>query len=429
MTSRPLSHRKKPAVFAALIASGALFLSACSGSVGAASDAEESGEGFAYNADQAEVDAVLENLSERTITFQTAAPSPDSLTAPPALNFKEEVEARSGGKLTVDIAWGMSVAGYREALDAIQDGRLDISYVLPPYDPQRFPEASEVGAALASVEYSPLAGELVGYAVGSAIGWNDDMFLDPFRDEGVTPLQPVVTSGAYSLNCTEPVVSISDITGKQVRIGTAPQADSAAHMGGVPTSMEFTETFEALQRGTVDCAFTQATTAVVSGLLEVAPHVAHLEDTRMNSVYTGGTLAGSSFANLPLPYQQIVFDGGAALLNGNLQMVMQASADTVTVSQEAGGGVRSFEPDAADAISSALDVAADNLITENRLPSDIEDTIRTATEDWTAVVSEMGYTDGGTYEELPDWYDRDTDFSDLANAVFEATAVPHRPGS
>lgn len=134
-------------------------LTACAGDAGNA-DASSQGEGFPYGAEQSEVDAVLEGLEPTQLTVQAGAPAENSISGRRMMDFKEEIETRSNGQIEIDIAWGMAVAGYPEAVDAVVDGRVDISYHLVSYEPQRFPEASAIGTALGLVEYSPKVGEL-----------------------------------------------------------------------------------------------------------------------------------------------------------------------------------------------------------------------------------------------------------------------------
>src|SRR5690606_18583194 len=118
-----------------------LTLSACAGSAGSSGSGSgegEAGEGFAYDAPQEEVDAAIADLDPVTITFQPSAASPDSVMAPAGTVFKEIVEERSGGKITVELVWGQAIASYAEVHDALADGRLDVAYTLPVYDPAQF---------------------------------------------------------------------------------------------------------------------------------------------------------------------------------------------------------------------------------------------------------------------------------------------------
>src|SRR5690625_2348774 len=85
--------------------SSLMLLTACAGAVGD-TEASAQGEGFEYGASQEEVDAVIEDLEPVTLVYQPSASSPDKTSAVTGLSFKEAVEERSGGKITLDIVWG-----------------------------------------------------------------------------------------------------------------------------------------------------------------------------------------------------------------------------------------------------------------------------------------------------------------------------------
>ena len=126
--------------------------------------------------------------------------------------------------------------------------------------------------------------------------------------------------------------------------GTAHTAIAEA-LNASPVSMEYGETFEALQRGTVDCTFVQPQVAGSTGLLEVAPHVAHFADSRMTGSATAAHVAGSAFQELPLAYQQIIFDSNALASSGGMKAVIDGNAAAVQQAKDNGGEVNPFADD------------------------------------------------------------------------------------
>ena len=96
----------------AAIAAIGLVASGCAGSAGSSGGGGAGGgDGFEFGASQEEVDAVLEDLEPVEITYQAGAQSPQSVSARNGHGFKEYVEERSGGKITVDVVWGQAIAG------------------------------------------------------------------------------------------------------------------------------------------------------------------------------------------------------------------------------------------------------------------------------------------------------------------------------
>ncbi|MCT1658339.1 hypothetical protein M3A87_13240, partial [Brevibacterium luteolum] len=85
----------------AATASAAVMLAGCAGSAGGPStNSAGAGAGFDYGADQADVDAALADLDPVTITYQPTAASEKSVMAPGGTVLAEEIEKRSGGKIS-----------------------------------------------------------------------------------------------------------------------------------------------------------------------------------------------------------------------------------------------------------------------------------------------------------------------------------------
>ena len=96
-----------------------------------------------------------------------------------------------------------------------------------------------------------------------------------------------------------------------MRIACTAQAAQTQHLGGSPMSMEYAETFEALQRGTVDCTLGQLVPSAEAGIFEVAPHLGYTTEETSSHAVPVPTSPGSGFKDLPLAYQQIIFDSNA----------------------------------------------------------------------------------------------------------------------
>ena len=407
----------------------ALALSACAGSAGTAGSGggAEAGEGFAYDAPQEDVDAAIADLDPVTITFQPSAASPDSVMAPAGTVFKEIVEERSGGKITVELVWGQAIASYAEVHDALADGRLDVAYTLPVYDPAQFAAVNDLGTAMAALEPSPFLGELVANAVGNELGWNNEATLETYEELGLTPLTPLAASGGYYSVCNKPVQSKDDWDGLQVRIASAAQAAQTQHLGGSPVSMEYAETFEALQRGTVDCTLGQLVPSAEGGIFEVAPNLGYTTEASF-SRSPGAYLAGSGFKDLPLAYQQIIFDSNALASAGGMQAVIGGNAAAVGQAKAANGEVTAFDDELQEEIAAYSEELTAGALENGQIDENILETIATAEEEWTSRFEELGYTDEGTVEDFDEWYDTETDFTGYATSVYEdGTAQEHRP--
>lgn len=406
-------------------------LAACGGSVtsggGAGGDS-----GFAFGADQSEVDKAIADLDPVTLTIQPYAASPDAAAAIAEKTFMDAVKERSGGKIDFDIAWGQSIAPYSEVDDALADGRLDIAYAVNVYYPAEYPVFDAYNKMGHYAPAGPVTGEAVVQAQMSEAGWNNENILAEYTEKGLQPLNPLVTSGNYWAACNAEGTGLSDWEGRQIRIGGSAQTPISQNLNASPVSMEYGEVFEALQRSTVDCTFIQGMVAGSTGLLEVAPYVSTLgNEHRMTGAMTAGHVAGQSFSSLPLAYQQIIFDAaGVDWFDGILHAIAGSSATAVSDSRNAGGSVIEMDPAARDNILASQEEIVDDLIASGVIAESDREALQESGTRWAEVVSDLGYTDGGELAELDNWYSpEEYDFRPLAEQVFEAGAIDHRPGS
>ncbi|WP_295690506.1 C4-dicarboxylate ABC transporter substrate-binding protein [uncultured Brevibacterium sp.] len=414
------------------MAAGLTFaLSSCAGSAGSGGggggDGGDAGSGFEYGASQEDVNSAIEGLDPITIKFQPSAASQNSVMAPAGTVFKEIVEERSNGQIEVEITWGQAIAGYAEVHDALADGRLDVAYTLPVYQPTEFPAVNDLGTAMAGLSASPYLGELVANAVGNEIGWGNENVLSQYEEKGLVPLTPLAASGGYYTVCSEPVESADDWQGLQTRIASTAQSAQVQHLGGSPVSMEYVETFEALQRGTVDCTLGQLVPSAEAGIFEVAPNLGYTT-TASFSRSPGAYLAGSSFADMPLAYQQIIFDSNALASSGGMEAVIGGNAAAVQQAKDAGGEVTPFADDIQEEISNYSTQLTDEAIGNGQIDENIETIIQDAGEKWAKEFEDLGYTDEGETADFNDWYDESKDFMDYATASYEnGNAMKHRP--
>ncbi|HLR44386.1 MAG TPA: C4-dicarboxylate ABC transporter substrate-binding protein [Brevibacterium sp.] len=404
-------------------------MSACAGGAGSGDQAGGGGGGFTYGASQDDVDAVLADLDPVEITFQAGAMSPDAMSAPNGHRFKEYVEERSDGKITVDVVWGQAIAGYGEIDDALADGRIDVSYALPIYQPAEHPEFNALATATAGMPNSPVLGEMIGNAALVDRAWNSEELLATYEEQGLTPLTPMISTGTYLSVCGEEGTSLDDYDGRQIRVASVAHEQQVSELGGTPVSMEYVEVFEALQRGTVDCTITQLPTAAETGLLEVATHVAYTsEENSLSGRSAGANLAGIGYQNLPLAYQQIIFDSQMSGFASSNAVIAEGNARALEQLRESGGEIEPLDEDADQRIGETNEQLLADVDESGLIGSDVQARTAEAVETWRQVAEELDYTEEGGFEDMHEWFDADeVDFEPFAERVFEQTALPHRP--
>lgn len=161
--------------------------------------------------------------------------------------LRDELDRRTNGEHSLNIFWGGTLAGIAEIGDAVESGLAQMGDLVVPYFPDQLLVNNAIGffwpqphspRELADLmwgfhqEYPQFGAELAAF--------NMQML-------GLRPL------GYYGMLCREPVRSMADFAGRRIRgYGVALPAAIEA-IGGIPVSMSTVETYEALQRGVLDC--------------------------------------------------------------------------------------------------------------------------------------------------------------------------------
>jgi TRAP-type C4-dicarboxylate transport system substrate-binding protein len=78
--------------------------------------------------------------------------------------------------------------------------------------------------------------------------------------------------GPQILFCKPAITGLADLKGKKVRVSDQSLAKFIEGLGGIPVSLSFSETQQALERGVTDCAITGPASANSGGWPEVTTH-------------------------------------------------------------------------------------------------------------------------------------------------------------
>jgi TRAP-type C4-dicarboxylate transport system substrate-binding protein len=421
------SSRRARLLATGTAAAAALAMTGCAGSAGSAGASEGGGDGFAYGASQEEIDAVIEDLEPTTLVFQSPAQSPESHTAPSNIAFAEEVEKRSNGKISVDLLYGHPIAGYAEIYDALVDGRVDISYTNPAYDPDKFDGFDDLVSITSSLPESPMVGELVAIASLLELAWTSEEINQDFADQGLVPVVPVHPPGAYFAQCTTPGTSLDDWEGRVVRVGSTVHSGLVQSIGGSPVSMEYVETYEALQRNTIDCTTGAMTPALDGGFFETAPNLQYTGDMAMPRVF-GSMLAGSKYDQMPTAYKQIIFDAWQAAFLQSTAYTVNDNKRAVEEANKRGGQVEQFSDEVLELVAGNRQESMDRVVEAGRLGDDIETRMVDTVEKWENTLAELGYEDGGTLTDMDQWFsEEEFDSEPFVSRLYEEVISKHRP--
>ncbi|MEC9435469.1 MAG: C4-dicarboxylate TRAP transporter substrate-binding protein [Pseudomonadota bacterium] len=162
--------------------------------------------------------------------------------------FFARVTEATGGELTWTTFYGGAMGGPKELLSAIGDNILDTGAVVDIYTKSSLPVSSLISGLLATADDS----RLYGAAMAEHELLNCPACDEEREDNGVKALGYYATS-PYVLMCAEPVSSLEELNGKKVRTSSRFGAMMQG-MGATAVSITSAEMYEAMQRGSTDCA-------------------------------------------------------------------------------------------------------------------------------------------------------------------------------
>lgn len=249
---RPTSRRGLATKLTALIAVGSTFaLVACG-------DTQDSASGAAEG-----IDNVTLSYSDLTSATSDAGQSVQS--------WIDTLEADSDGNFVVEPYWSSSLLTSDDALSGTGSGISDITYTVVTYQPQALPIANWINAQGSLTLDSYPQSQLQTVGVMNEMFNTEDMARE-FESQGVKFLASTSVAGKYDLLCNKELTDQSDLSGTRVRAPGPVWAAEAEALGMTVVNVAQGETYEALQRGLIDCQIGAPFMYEDYGLNEVAKH-------------------------------------------------------------------------------------------------------------------------------------------------------------
>lgn len=154
-----------------------------------------------------------------------------------------EMRSRSGGAIGLDVTWGGTLLGAKNAIDGVGSGVADIASVVPVYEPGKLTSWRVSDVRQISDEY-------VGMMATYELMTENEAAAANFEEQGVRYFANF-TTGPTQLLSRDPITSLADLNGKKVRatgnFGKAFEANGAAAV-----SMSQPDVYQALSTGTID---------------------------------------------------------------------------------------------------------------------------------------------------------------------------------
>ncbi|ALJ18838.1 hypothetical protein [Microbacterium sp. No. 7] len=408
----------RAAALTALALAGALALASCS-NAGDGGDTPDDASGVSFGATIEEYRAAFEDVEPITLRMQVDQ-GPGGEGNKGRIAYAEALEEWSDGKITVEIGEANAfVPDASQWAAAYRDGRLDIGLLLPSYTPEVFPLNSAVSDASIIVGSRP-AETLVSSGWMSQVVADDDALVQEFTDEGIHPLVPAMPASSTTiLVCSEPGTTLADFSGRSASVSGYGKTAQVQALGMNAVSMPFTDQYEALERGVIDCAATSPQATQAGGLEPLVPY--GIADTQVSLTTTSSSfVAGSVWDDLPLVARQLLFDRLDVLLAVDVPAAATRVAQLADALEAAGGGFEEFGADARAVITE----------TNERLLAEIGDTgadvgaFEAARDRWNGIVfDELGVYDGPDVRAFV----AQVDAARWADALLETALQPLRP--
>ncbi|MDP3950436.1 hypothetical protein [Microbacterium sp.] len=422
-------RRRRLVTVAAGLAATALILAGCASAASGNGGGGGGGDSVSVPADASkeEWQAAFADIEPVNIVYQAAVSSSGS-SAPRFQRWADKMEEYSDGKVTVEIVWSYGIAGITESDEALRDGRIDAHNFSTFSSPSEFPINGQlVLDSTVLRDSSLLEGSLTMFGATNQTAWEVSDVAGELSDNGLTPIIPVAGSALSGLVCSDPVTSLADLKGKMIRTGPLVHVGQVEALGATSVNLPFTELYEALQRGIIDCAIYGVGGLAEGGILEVAPYVITPVGTSF-ATSTASETAGVNWDSWPLVVKQLHFD----LINEmtvdgigeSLGMMDEISAE-VTAN---GGEFLEFDEEANDALREHNDEVLKSLAKTDLLDGDEFTTVvQDQFSEWKQLVQDAGYSSATLVEYDDQLSGNDIDLTAYKELYRERILEPNRP--
>jgi len=222
-----------------------------------------------------------------------------------AEKFREELETRSGGRMTVKIFPAAQLGPEKDTVAQIQAGALDMGIITNAY------LASNAEAF--NAWFMPFVFHSVEEAAAARESEPAKKILETLGEQGMVGFDFIFAGNRHILMRTETVETPDDLKGKKIRITGSPSiTDFWTAVGAGPTPMPLPEVFQALQTGVIDGIDIDLDALMTEKLYEVAKHFTVTNHMAFPGVFL---MNKEKFESMPAEDQQIIRDAVKAAVD------------------------------------------------------------------------------------------------------------------
>lgn len=263
-------------------------------------------------------------LAERTLTFGLQNNETSNLYQG-VVEFKETLEAVSGGELTLNIFPNASLGNFKAMVEQVQAGELD--FVMTGYPDMSYliPELTLVGAPYVVDDFAHLQRIVNG-------PWGQEM--NTKMEEEDIHLVDVWYQGTRQTTSNRAINSLEDMAGLRLRTPGVPFLIAyAENTGATPAPVAFQEVYLALQTNQVDAEENPLPTIEAMKFYEVQSHIALTNHFIASAAIQIGSSTWNSLSDQEKAWVEAAAQAGGELSDG---MTFQDEANLISVFEERG---------------------------------------------------------------------------------------------
>src|SRR5699024_10692011 len=140
----------------------------------------------------------------------------------------------------------------------------------------------------------------------------------------------------------------------------------------------------------------------------------------------GAITASKKYSDLPVAYQQVIFDSMSTTFSTMMEVVIGAKAQAVEQAKDNDGSVKPFYDDVQKQMATYAKTLSDKTA-EKAGVTDAPKTLGTAGTEWAKSVSELDYDDKGDFASLDEWYPEDASYDKLGDEIGRAACRQREP--
>ena len=271
-----------------------------------------------------------EASSGKTYTFKlTHITQPTHIWHKTAEKFKEELQARSGGRMNLDIFPAGQLGAEKDMVTQIQTGALDFGIITNAYMSSSWEEFN--------AWFMPFVFDTIDEAAAARTSDEAKQILDSISNDGLIGMDYIFAGNRHILMKSTTVSSPDDVKGKKMRITGSPSInDFWTSLGAGPTPMPLPEVFQSLQTGVIDGIDIDLDALMTEKLYEVAKNF-----TVTNHMVWPGVvvMSKSVYESMPAEDQQIVKEALQAAVEWGNQESAKLEVENLEALKEKGGSV------------------------------------------------------------------------------------------